>query len=167
MRSFLSLLFVSATLFTSCKKETEAEKSTVTKNVVPFTQINQTTQTAPVPVQNQSVMSPQVQQDPNIVNQNNALAASAPVAPGMNPVHGKPGHRCDIPVGAPINSPVKNAQSTPQQNKPLTTTTVTPTPNTNPTPALLVAPTPEGMNPPHGQTGHRCDISVGAPLPKE
>jgi hypothetical protein len=27
--------------------------------------------------------------------------------------------------------------------------------------------TPPGMNPPHGQEGHRCDIAVGAPLPKE
>ena len=26
------------------------------------------------------------------------------------------------------------------------------------------AATAEGMNPPHGQPGHRCDIAVGAPL---
>ena len=26
--------------------------------------------------------------------------------------------------------------------------------------------TAPGMNPPHGQEGHRCDIAVGAPLPK-
>ncbi len=26
--------------------------------------------------------------------------------------------------------------------------------------------TAPGMNPPHGQPGHRCDIAVGAPLPK-
>jgi hypothetical protein len=25
-------------------------------------------------------------------------------APGMNPAHGQPGHRCDIPVGQPLNS---------------------------------------------------------------
>jgi hypothetical protein len=25
-------------------------------------------------------------------------------------------------------------------------------------------PTAEGMNPPHGQQNHRCDIAVGAPL---
>ncbi len=29
-----------------------------------------------------------------------------------------------------------------------------------------VAKTPPGMNPPHGQEGHRCEIAVGAPLPK-
>ena len=33
-------------------------------------------------------------------------------APGMNPPHGQPGHRCEIPVGAPLNSkPVQNTQS--------------------------------------------------------
>ena len=29
------------------------------------------------------------------------------------------------------------------------------------------ASTPPGMNPPNGQEGHRCDVAVGAPLPKE
>jgi len=33
------------------------------------------------------------------------LAAPAKaVAPGMNPAHGQPGHRCDIAVGQPLNS---------------------------------------------------------------
>jgi len=32
---------------------------------------------------------------------NDAVTA---VAPGMNPAHGQPGHRCDIAVGAPLNS---------------------------------------------------------------
>ena len=31
------------------------------------------------------------------------------VAEGMNPPHGQPGHRCDIPVGAPLNSPAGQA----------------------------------------------------------
>ncbi|WP_348799792.1 hypothetical protein [Flavobacterium adhaerens] len=92
-------------------------------------------------------------------------------AKGMNPPHGQPGHRCDIPVGSPLNS------------KPATTTTTTtPTATSGevtksvsvqpPVPALLspssanATETPEGMNPPHGQAGHRCDIAVGAPLPK-
>jgi hypothetical protein len=26
------------------------------------------------------------------------------VAPGMNPAHGQPNHRCDIAVGEPLNS---------------------------------------------------------------
>lgn len=77
--------------------------------------------------------------------------ATTATAKGMNPPHGQPGHRCDIAVGAPLNSP---AQSTAVQQPGAVKTTVTPS-----TPA-----TPAGMNPPHGQPGHRCDIAVGAPL---
>lgn len=79
------------------------------------------------------------------------------VAPGMNPSHGQPGHRCDIAVGAPLDSkpvPVNNAVAkTDSGSQPVTI-------NTQPTPQK-VAP---GMNPSHGQPGHRCDIAVGAPL---
>lgn len=65
-------------------------------------------------------------------------------AAGMNPPHGEPGHRCDIAVGAPLNTPAST--QTVQQT----------------TPAKVVTPT--GMNPPHGEPGHRCDIAIGAPL---
>lgn len=79
------------------------------------------------------------------------------VAPGMNPSHGQPGHRCDIAVGAPLDSkPVQvntAAAKTDNGSQPVTI---------NPQPApQKVAP---GMNPSHGQPGHRCDIAVGAPL---
>ena len=60
----------------------------------------------------------------------------------LNPEHGKPGHRCDIAVGAPLNSAA-------------------------PKPITEVASTEyaaSGKNPAHGQPGHRCDIAVGAPL---
>jgi hypothetical protein len=100
------------------------------------------------------------------VSQNNAAPASTNVAKGMNPAHGQPGHRCDIPVGAPLNSPAPANKTVsppivPQQNNAVSTNTVT----TNPSP-VVTTPTPEGMNPPHGQDKHRCDIAVGAPLPK-
>lgn len=72
---------------------------------------------------------------------------------GLNPAHGQPGHRCDIAVGAPLNS-----KPAPVAVKPTTpTTTITPV-------NVPVTPTAPGMNPPHGQPGHRCDIAVGAPL---
>jgi hypothetical protein len=77
----------------------------------------------------------------------------------LNPAHGQPGHRCDIYVGQPLDS--KPVASLAQQ-KPATVTTTAP-PQT-----VTVAPQPvktePGMNPPHGQPGHRCDIAVGAPL---
>ena len=109
----------------------------------------------------------QVQMQPQVVTQ--SVTAKTVTPKGMNPPHGQPNHRCDIPVGAPLNS------------KATTTTATTPaapsgeiSKNINvsaPVPALLSpssanTETPEGMNPPHGQAGHRCDIAVGAPLPK-
>lgn len=94
------------------------------------------------------------------------------VAKGMNPPHGQPGHRCDIPVGAPLNSPAAKQPATnaAESGSVSQNFTVTPPANNNAVPTLLSTETPakvaEGMNPPHGQAGHRCDIAVGAPLPK-
>jgi hypothetical protein len=68
----------------------------------------------------------------------------------MNPAHGQPGHRCDISVGAPLNS--------------------APTPvKTNDQVSDLVldkgGALPKGtLNPAHGQPGHRCDVKVGEAL---
>lgn len=78
----------------------------------------------------------------------NATPTANTAAAGLNPEHGKPGHRCDIAVGAPLNSkPSATAAAQPK---------VTSTP--------VVTPVKPGMNPQHGQPGHRCDIAVGAPL---
>jgi hypothetical protein len=85
--------------------------------------------------------------------QQTATNNSTTTAKGMNPAHGQPGHRCDIPVGAPLNSKpqTQNTTTNPQQ------VVVTP----QQTSQVKTAP---GMNPPHGQPNHRCDIAVGAPL---
>ncbi|MEO6176542.1 MAG: hypothetical protein ABIP27_15440 [Flavobacterium circumlabens] len=101
-------------------------------------------------------------------------AAPVKVAKGMNPSHGQPGHRCDIPVGAPLNSPKASTTATtsaPSQGGTFSEKiTVTPPPANSTVPALLSTETgnkvAEGMNPAHGQPGHRCDIAVGQPLPK-
>lgn len=155
MKSFLSLLFVTALLFVSCKKELEPQDSTTPSKIVPFTEAANTQQ-------NQTVMPTQTPQNPNMVNQNTDASTPVAVAKGMNPAHGQPNHRCDIPVGAPLNSPVVPVKSAPvaPQNTAVPTTIATPD-------AAVTTPTPEGMNPPHGQEKHRCDIAVGAPLPKE
>ena len=103
--------------------------------------------------------------------------ADTKTAAGMNPAHGQPGHRCDIPVGAPLNSPPGqgagqtsaptaqpsqggflgggNAQAPAQQAAPQ-----------QQMPPQQTAPGMKGKpNPAHGQPGHRCDVSVGQPLP--
>ncbi|MFV8379601.1 hypothetical protein [Flavobacterium sp. LB3R33] len=151
MKSFLSLLFVSSILLTSCKKEVEPQNNATPTNVVPFTEVGKQMKT-------EASTATQVQQTTNTVNPNNAVAA------GMNPAHGQPSHRCDIPVGAPLNSPPASTANKPvvqQQNQPVPTSSSV----TTSTP-VATTPTPEGMNPPHGQTNHRCDIAVGAALPK-
>jgi hypothetical protein len=175
---FYSLLTLSI-VFLSCKKEeteTETEVEAVTSGTAQQPIIVPNVE--PVPTQNsknlnqEQVNMPQ-QNTPQMVNQ-------VPVATkaGMNPPHGQAGHRCDIAVGAPLNSPVaKAATPTATTGKPSFTTTTTSTPNpkstTTPTgtPELLKSDTPiataPGMNPPHGQAGHDCAVAVGAPLPKK
>jgi len=69
-------------------------------------------------------------------------------SPTLNPAHGQPGHRCELPVGAPLTG---NAS--------------TQTPTTIPVAATQpAAPAGLTLNPAHGQPGHRCDLPVGAPL---
>lgn len=66
----------------------------------------------------------------------------------LNPAHGKPNHRCDIAVGASLDSkPLQKA------------TVIDPTENKN-----LEANNATKLNPEHGKPNHRCDIAVGAPL---
>ena len=80
----------------------------------------------------------------------NVAAATA----RLNPAHGQPGHRCDIAVGAAL--PADNAATAPAAGiSPL----VAPAPSLSPAPASTA-----GLNPAHGQPGHRCDIPVGSPL---
>lgn len=128
-------------------------------NSKPTTPATTTPATTTTPV---NISTPVVTQNNSPLTTNSKTTAST--AAGMNPEHGKPGHRCDIAVGAPLDS--KPIQATIQQ--PAVTTTPAPkaalpyTPvTTQPTANTPVA---KGMNPAHGQQGHRCDISVGAPL---
>jgi len=92
------------------------------------------------------------------------LLTTPSAASSLNPAHGVAGHRCDLPVGAPLNS--ASEASAPIQNPP--------TINVNPgsvqpatlSPSAAPAPSASGLkiNPAHGLPGHRCDIQVGAPL---
>lgn len=108
---------------------------------------------APITMNNSTPVAPQS----NTVSVNQPQ----PTAPGMNPPHGQPNHRCDIPVGAPLNS--KKAEATTVKTTDIQTTTTTPiAPTENNAGSTTVV---AGMNPAHGQPGHRCDIPVGAPLP--
>ena len=80
----------------------------------------------------------------------------------LNPQHGQPGHRCDIAVGAPLNTPATTSVQ-PTSIQPTVTPAVTPSNDTKKTTTNSNAAT-ANMNPQHGEPGHRCDIAVGAPL---
>lgn len=88
------------------------------------------------------------------------VVTSTTTAPGMNPPHGQPGHRCDVKDGAPLSTAPARVATTP--NATATAPQIVSAPQ--PVAAAPTAATPKGMNPAHGQPGHRCDISVGAPL---
>lgn len=143
---FISSLIISSILFISCKQGLEPQESTPASELVKLGLTQDTTKA------NSAVQTPAPAANPNTV-----MGATG----GINPAHGQPGHRCDIAVGAPLNSaaPAQATQTTTQTQTAPTTTVVTNTATAQPT-----TTTAKGMNPPHGQKGHRCDIAVGAPL---
>ena len=90
------------------------------------------------------------------------------VGKGMNPAHGQAGHRCDIAVGAPLNSkpaavPINKSSQVTTQTNTSSNGSFSITPAQNNTPALLTPnnsqpePTSAATNPPHGQPGHVCN----------
>lgn len=147
MKYFYSALLITVLSFTSCKNKETENAATSQKVIVPFTQQNNAPAPTPIP------------QKHNLFQENNSVS-SPTVAQNLNPAHGQPNHRCDIAVGAPLSSPANAAAAVSGQQSRVTSTQVT-TPVQNSTPKVV---TPKGMNPPHGELGHRCDISVGAPL---
>jgi hypothetical protein len=126
------------------------------------TGINPTSTTQAVPTQQQVQQQIQQQMQQQMQQQAQQPMPQAPPYDPKNtkpnPAHGQPGHRCDISVGAPLNSK-PNAPAA-AVAPPTTVVNSQAKPVTN-SPAVPVA---AGMNPAHGQPGHRCDISVGAPL---
>ncbi|MBC6490472.1 hypothetical protein BC349_05815 [Flavihumibacter stibioxidans] len=83
------------------------------------------------------------------------------VSQGLNPKHGEPGHRCDIAVGAPLNSAASSTNTTTTANPVAIPANNSITLNQNNSAGIK---TSAGLNPKHGEPGHRCDIAVGAPL---
>lgn len=130
--SFIGLILVFFITLISCKKETTAVEN------APKTETTIIDTIQPV----------------------NTSTESETVA--LNPPHGQPNHRCDIAVGAPLNtlptpsSLLNQPQQTPTNNANTSPTQSNPNNNTGVKPAT---------NPAHGQPYHRCDLKVGDPLP--
>lgn len=186
MKKIIYSLAVASLLFVSCKKEAEAEAVSTEATIDTTAVATDATATPIAPVvanaagtntntiMNQTPSTTTMTQTvtPQMLNQQ--AVQPVKVAAGMNPSHGQPGHRCDIAVGAPLNSaPGKAAITQKPQIQPSTvTTSSTPqfttdgksviTTTSNTAPSVVTDP---GMNPPHGQAGHDCAVAVGAPLP--
>lgn len=145
----------------SCKdSQPDKDESIIPKTtaVISTDQAQLTSVTAPAVNPSQSMPGTAVQATP-VSQQINTVAQ--PIAPqqnistvkpgaGLNPAHGQPGHRCDISVGAPLNSSVQKPQAPPATiSKP----TLISGQSTAINPAIAV-------NPPHGQPGHKCDVGA-------
>jgi len=168
----LTALFVSGILFCGCSNTAEDKAQAQTTDSVnvatteepnPFQTTEEATTDAQTPVQQ------------NTAPAQTPAAGANPYADlkGTNPAHGEPNHRCDIEVGAPLNSPPKNNAAAPtiNQSAPSGNTNIQGIPptqniNINAQPNVQQTTTAPGMNPPHGEPGHDCAVAVGAPLPK-
>jgi hypothetical protein len=149
MKLYVTALCAGSLLFFSCANE----KESATDNTESTTQGAAQT-TSP------TTMPPTASPSFNPGQQTATPQPATPAAAGMNPEHGQPGHRCDIAVGAPLNSAPAAASAVST-----TPTFTTPPPTQTPAGAPPAATAP-GMNPPHGQPGHDCAVAVGAPLNK-
>jgi len=156
MKKLSLLLFVAAAFAVSCKNS----KSTETQVI-----------TAPEATANLST-NPQ-QEVGAVTTPETAVATTSDSGqkPALNPAHGEPYHRCDIQVGAPIDSPAPAQNTAPQvvqQQAPANSFNTNPiSPSAAPAPPVsstaAAGPKP-ALNPAHGEPHHRCDLQVGAPL---
>ena len=90
----------------------------------------------------------------NVVNNNAATQPAAGAnAVALNPAHGQPGHTCDLPEGAPLNSAPVQGTALPAAGSVMPTAPATASPIAG-----------KRLNPAHGQPGHDCAVPVGQPL---
>ena len=153
MKKIIVVMFVAAFL-ASCKNT----KTTETQTAVPGETKTSATNTSPQNLEVNATAS-------------NETAADTGAKPALNPAHGEPYHRCDIAVGAPIDSPAPVQTAAPQvaqqapANGSFNTNPIAPSAAPAPTVSSTSALGPKpAVNPAHGEPHHRCDLQVGAPL---
>lgn len=150
MKKIFVFTAIAAISFASCDSGTEATYEQ-TDSINQYTPAPDTARALP-PLPTDSVQpTSNIQQPPNVLPVPVNLPKTNTSSVALNPEHGKPGHRCDIAVGAPLNGQPASA-STPMP-------TITPTTQSSPQNAGNVR-----LNPPHGQPGHDCAVQVGQPL---
>jgi len=151
-KTILGFLIAGSLTVVSCKKELQPQESPAAAEISADATAGAPQMQAPETPQQQVQMQQPVPQQP----------ATTATAPGMNPPHGQPNHRCDIAVGAPLNSPPGQNPNANMVQPQAQAQPVQPQAQAQKAPTV----TPAGMNPPHGEPGHRCDVAVGAPLPQ-
>ena len=158
-------LLISATILAVMISCSPAKKESNSEAVQQLKQVQQTTLSADTSAAISAVPAAATTNQP-------ATVQTASTPPELNPPHGQPYHRCDIPVGSPLNTPAP-AKPTPAVNRTGTSPTLANAAKLNnpqavnptaPTVANATSGKPK-LNPPHGQPYHRCDIAVGSPLP--
>lgn len=90
-------------------------------------------------------------------------AATGGSTAGLNPAHGEPGHRCDIEVGVPLDSPPTIGTGAPSSS-PVISNTLSTTSSGASSDGAVSGNTGK-PNPAHGEPGHDCAVPVGQPLP--
>jgi hypothetical protein len=174
-RNFFFPIILFAATIISCNSSSSKENTKPAEGAnlpvpVPATQVNTTPSTttpaAATPAQ-QTVVTPTANTIQPPATNVQPVPVTTKTAAGLNPKHGMPGHRCDIPEGAPLNSQPSSNIVAPQpvQQSPVNITKSQSAAIPQPTP-VTAAPvaTGAGLNPEHGKPGHRCDIAVGVPL---
>lgn len=95
IKTILSVAFVGALIFTSCKNE-EAEQMTEENS----TEMPSSNSPQPMESDMQQPEQMPMQETPSALQQN--VTPAPATSKGLNPEHGMPNHRCDIAVGAPL-----------------------------------------------------------------
>ena len=98
IKTILSVAFVGALIFTSCKNEAAEVEQTTEDN---STEMPSSNMTQPMESDMQEPAQQQQQmQEPSSMPQN--MTPAPATSQRLNPEHGMPNHRCDIAVGAPL-----------------------------------------------------------------
>lgn len=103
MRYFYYTFLATVITISSCKNNEAETAQPDTRTIVPITQ--------------QEPVNPQTSQTTvdsghNLFHEKKPTPTASSVVVEINPEHGQPNHRCDIPVGAPLNGSANNTTNT-------------------------------------------------------
>lgn len=97
IKTILSMAFVGALIFTSCKNEQPDVEQNIDQ---PSVEVPATMTPEPMESEMQEPAPAPTQESPAMLQQN--VAPAPQTSQRLNPEHGQPNHRCDIAVGAPL-----------------------------------------------------------------